>query len=495
MGPACDSKEGIRELVRAGVDAFRLNLSHGTTATHRTVLERIRSVTREEHTELAIVADVPGPKLRLGELATSPLRLVPGRPWRLDSEPAPGDGRRVGVELPRFWVGSRPGDVVLLGDGRVELRVHRVASGGVDTTVVHGGLVASHSGVHLPHARFRGSWFAKSDRTAALEAVTEGVDFLALSFVRSARDVLEVRRWLGDVAPSRPVGVIAKIERPEALEAIDGILAASDGIMVARGDLGLSLPLEKLALEQKRLVLEANLAGKFAIVATQMLLSMLTSSRPTRAEATDVANAVLDGADVLMLSDETAIGEYPFESVRWLARIAEATEPAFDPRALREARARLAGTEPDRAVARAAVTLAEAVEARVIATPTHSGRTARLVAALRPNCPVVAMSSSPHVRRQLRLVSGVLGRPALPHSQLQHLSVATRELARELGFPKGGVAVLTAGYPVEGRPTNLLTLVDLTEGPGGSEHPRPRPSHRANAPGPTRGRGRAGTRR
>jgi pyruvate kinase len=461
IGPASDSVEKLRALLAAGADAFRLNLSHGSPSSHREILRRIQSVIRRTGGEVPVVADLPGPKLRLGELSPSPLRLASGRRWVLDREPVAGDTNRVPVELPSFSQRIRRGDPVLVGDGSVELRVVKADRNDIVTTVVHGGSVSSHAGLYLPNARLRASAFAETDRELAAGAIAGGADFLALSFVRTPRDVLEARRWLDREHPEPAVGLIAKIERAEALREIDGILAASDGLMVARGDLGIEVPLERLALEQKRLVHRANLSAKFSIVATQMLLSMLSSPRPTRAEATDVANAVLDGADVLMLSEESAVGEYPVESVRWLARIAETTEPAFDPHALRQQRAAAAASDPDLAVARTAVDLAEAVGARLIATPTHSGRTARLVAALHPTCPVVALSSSLSVRRQLRLFGGIITRPAPVHSDLARLSESTRFLPAELGLPMGGVAVLTAGYPLEGRPTNLLTLVDL----------------------------------
>jgi len=461
VGPASDSTERLRALLAAGADAFRLNLSHGSPTYHREVLRRVQAVVRRGGGEVPVVADLPGPKLRLGELSPSPLRLEAGRRWVFDRDPVVGDRNRVPVELPSFSEGIHRGDPVLLGDGSVELRVLKTSPSEIVTAIVHGGLVSSHAGLFLPHARLRAKAFADTDHDLAAGAVAGGADFLALSFVRSPRDVLEARRWLVREHPEPPVGLIAKIERSEALREIDGILAASDGVMVARGDLGIEVPLERLALEQKRLVRRANLSGKFAIVATQMLLSMLSSPRPTRAEATDVANAVLDGADVLMLSEESAVGEYPAESVRWLARIAAATEPAFDPQGLRHQRASTAANDPDLAVARAAVGLAEGVGARLIATPTHSGRTARLVAALHPACPVVALSSSSPVRRQLRLFGGVITRPAPVHSDLARLSEATRRLPVDLGLTPGGVAVLTAGYPLEGRPTNLLTLVDL----------------------------------
>ncbi|HXW67388.1 MAG TPA: pyruvate kinase [Thermoplasmata archaeon] len=461
VGPASDRPARLRELLRAGTDGFRLNFSHGTDAEHRATLRRMREAARQAGRDVAIVADVQGPKIRIGALAAPAISLEPGQSLRLDADSRPGDGRRVGVQLPSFVRAARPGDPVLLGDGVVELRVERVRRGAIETRVISGGTVSGHAGIYLPRAHLRVEVFGPKDRHDAQIGLRGGTDFVALSFVRDASDVVRARRWLDHQAGGREVGLIAKIERRDALDEIDGILSAADGIMVARGDLGIEVPLERLALEQKRLVRKANVAGKFVIVATQMLLSMIHSPRPTRAEATDVANAVLDGADAVMLSEESAVGEFPVEAVRWLARIAEATEPAYDARGLRELlRATPPGAPSERSVAAAAVTLAEGVRARAIATPTHSGRTARTVAALRPTAPVVALSHSAPARRRLALVRGVRTLPVPAHRNLIELRDHVAALVDSTSFAGPGPIVLTAGYPVEGRPTNLVTLVD-----------------------------------
>ena len=464
VGPATERTARLAALIAAGADALRLNFSHGTDDEHRQFLRRIHESARTTGREVAIVADVQGPKIRLGELAGGSVQLRAGRPWVLDHRPAPGDARRVGIQVPSFARIASPGDPVLLGDGNVQLEVVRAKKGQILTRVIVGGTVGSHAGLFLPRARLRTSIFGPKDRHDARLGLSEGFTYLALSFVRDGRDLEDARRWLDGQPGGSDVGLIAKIERAEALGAIDSILRRADGIMVARGDLGIEVPLERLALEQKMLVRRANLAGKFAIVATQMLLSMLRSPRPTRAEATDVANAVLDGADAVMLSEESAVGAYPVESVRWLSRIAEATESAYDVRRLRELpTTSLPGTE--RAVAAAAVELAEGVGARAIVTPTHSGRTARLVARLRPACPVVALSNSPATRRRLALVGGVRSLPAPIHRNLIELRTGAVRLVARAGVGQPGPIVLTAGYPVEGVPTNLVTLVDSEAGP------------------------------
>ncbi|MGP8077092.1 MAG: pyruvate kinase [Thermoplasmata archaeon] len=459
IGPATDRVDQLVGLLDAGVDAFRLNFSHGTDREHRATLRRMHRAADKAGREVAIVADVPGPKVRLGEIADPPLRLVPGHHWTLDLRSDPGDEHRTGVEVPSFVRAARRGDPILVGDGSVSLSVVQSSNESIETRVVSGGLVRSHAGIFLPRAHLRVSVFGEPDRRHAEVALSEGVDFVALSFVRDARDLREARRWLDRSPVGRSIGLIAKIERLSALAGIEGILRASDGIIVARGDLGIEVPLDRLALEQKRLVRCANAAGRFVIVATQMLLSMVQSPRPTRAEATDVANAVLDGTDAVMLSEESAIGKFPIEAVRWLARITEATEPESDPHHIREARAERTSAEPDASVAAAAVHLAESVGARAIVTPTHSGRTARLVAALRPACPVVALSRNPGVRRRLALVAGVSAYSEPEHEELAALGVAAARLVRRLGIPGPGPVVLTAGYPVKGRPTNLITVV------------------------------------
>ncbi|HTT73346.1 MAG TPA: pyruvate kinase [Thermoplasmata archaeon] len=462
VGPATGSPAQMAHLLEAGADGFRLNFSHGSDDEHRALLRAMREAARRTRREPAIVADVQGPKIRLGDLIGGSVTLSVGQAWTLDQDPRAGDGRRVGVALPSFATAARPGDPVILGDGNVELEVRHASSRAIETVVTNGGRVGAHAGLFLPRAHLRTSVLGPKDRADARIAAAEGADFLALSFVRDARDLSAARRWLDRVEGGARMGLIAKIERAEALAGIDGILAASDGIMVARGDLGIEVPLERLALEQKRLVRAANVAGRFVIVATQMLLSMLSAPRPTRAEATDVANAVLDGADAVMLSEESAVGAYPIDAVRWLARIATATEPAFDPLPLRAiADASSGGRAGERSVAAAAVELAERTRATAIVTPTHSGRTARLVAALRPACPVLALARDDRTRRQLALVSGVRAVSTPVHRTLEDLRRASVRVARAAKVLGDGPLVLTAGYPIEGRPTNLVTRVDV----------------------------------
>jgi pyruvate kinase len=466
VGPATSAPGQLAALLNAGADALRLNLSHGSDAEHRESLLQIHQAAKQTGREVAVVADVPGPKIRIGMLAMDEVRLVTGQAWTLDGDRRAGDASRVGLELPSLKNVAKVGDPILLGDGSVELSVTAVHGSSLTTRVTNGGPVRSQAGAFLPHARIRTAAFDASDRRLAAVALEGGIDYLALSFVQDAADLVAARRWLDRRPEGRDVGLIAKIERAEALRSIEGILADCDGIMVARGDLGIEVPLERLALEQKRLVRLANAHGRFVIVATQMLLSMMDSPRPTRAEATDVANAVLDGTDAVMLSEESAVGHYPVEAVQWLGRIAAATDSSFDARPVREAIRAVAARAPpaaDRSVAEAAVTLAEGVGARAIVTPTHSGRTARLVAGLRPSCPVLALSRLSRTRRTLALVRGVEARPSPTYGRLPDLRQQAAEIVRTSRIPGEGPVVLTAGFPVEGRPTNLVTLVELDD--------------------------------
>ncbi len=495
LGPASWDAAGISRLVDAGADAFRLNFSHGTDEEHRALLRRVHALGRRGGREPAIVADLQGPKIRIGDLREPQYRLTDGSMWVLDTLGAVGDDHRASVSLPDLPHAARPGDPLLVGDGTIELVVESVGKEALVTRVVHGGVLSPHAGLFLPRARLRTEILGPKDRADLALALEEGVDFLALSFVRDAQDVLGVRRRLRGRPESSAVGLIAKIERAEALHNIEGILAASDGIMVARGDLGIEVPLERLATEQKRLVAQANAAGKFAIVATQMLLSMVSSPRPSRAEATDVANAVLDGADALMLSEESAVGHFPVEAVAWLDRIARATEVAM---ASGEVRARALTFTPSRleeSVAESAVRLASDARAAAIVTPTHSGRTARLIACRRPATPILALTSQRATRRQLALVWGVTSLDCPSHQSLLELRRSAQTAARKVvGARRGDRLVLTAGYPIEGRPTNLVTVmeVDGVRAPRRGPEERPRGARRGSGgPGQAAGAARA----
>jgi len=458
LGPASASSRSLQALLEAGADAFRINFSHGSANEQRLLIRRARAVARRMRREVAIVADLQGPKLRVGAIANNSVVVHDGQLLDLDQNSAPGTAKRLSLSVPDFSSAALAGDPLLLGDGNVELRVMEVSSGVIRTRVIQGGVIHSHQGIYLPRARLRGPILGPKDLEDLAVALHERVDFIALSFVATARDVREARRLLTE-RTQESVGIIAKIERAQALESIDGILRDSEAIMVARGDLGIEVPLERLALEQKRLVALAQKAGRESIVATQMLLSMVSSPRPTRAEATDVANAILDGADAVMLSEESAIGSFPALAVAWMDRIARTTEGAIDRERFRTPRTDRRSPPTEEALAEAAVRTAEAIRAGALVVPTHSGRTARLVSRLRPAVPILALSRLEATRRHLALTWGVRTESVPSRLSLDQLRRFAEDASRRaFHLAAGQPVVMTAGYPVEGRPTNLVTV-------------------------------------
>jgi len=404
LGPATDSSREIRELMRAGVDVFRLNFSHGTQAEHAARITRIRRIAKALKANVCILQDLQGPKIRTGRLKQGmPVLLKPGAHITITTRSTVGDAERVSTcyrGLPRDVT---PGDRILLDDGLLELRVLGKTQTDVCCEVVVGGALSEHKGINLPGVLVSAPAMTAKDRNDLACGLKLGVDAVALSFVRRAADVQVALRLIRRHGAATPV--IAKIEQPEAVDDLDAILAVSDGVMVARGDLGVEMPPEQVPVLQKRIIREANRRGKPVIVATQMLESMVKNPRPTRAEASDVANAIFDGTDAVMLSAETSVGKYPVEAVAMMARIAIAAETVYRPD-----RSPAAPGEPleiPAAVADAAVRVAEAVRAAGIAVFTLSGATAQLVVQKRPACPIHAFCPSEAGCRRLALVWGV----------------------------------------------------------------------------------------
>ncbi len=460
LGPATSSGEGIRSLLEAGADVIRLNFSHSDRETHRETIRRLRLVAADLGREVTILQDLGGPKIRLGVLPPEGITVAPGDELRLSGESPPPPGA-LGVTYPRLSGDVRPGDPILLADGSVELRVVRVEGRTVVCTVLAGGRLTSHKGVNLPHSALSIPAFTPKDRLDLQVGLEEGVDVVALSFVRDVEDLRPVREVLSraDTAPL----LVAKIEKPQAVENLEAITEAVDGLMVARGDLGVELAPERVPLIQKRIIRAAIAAAKPVITATQMLGSMVASPRPTRAEASDVANAVLDGTDAVMLSEETAVGKYPAEAVATLDRIARTVEPSLDHARFLEAESgRSAWTTPD-AIANVACRLALDLGARAIVAATTSGATARLVARYRPSVPVIALTPRTEVLRQLGLTWGVIPAPveAFPGTD------AAWDLARRwvvehgLAGP-GDRVIVVAGTPLNTPgTTNLVRVVEV----------------------------------
>jgi pyruvate kinase len=463
LGPASDAPRVLAGMIAAGMDVARLNFSHGDAAQHRARVEAVRREARRARRNVAILQDLQGPKLRLGKFAEGRVELVPGETVLLATAPGVvGSPRVIPVPLPTLARDCRVGDPVLLDDGRVRLRVKRRRGRDLDAEVEIGGPLSDHKGVALPGSAVSIPAFTPKDRRDAALGRALGVDLVAMSFVRTVRDLAQARRHL---APKTPL--IAKMEKPQAIENLEALVRAADGIMVARGDLGVELPLEQVPGIQKRLVRQANLFGTPCIVATEMLESMIQAPRPTRAEVSDVANAVIDGADAVMLSAETAVGHDPVAAVATMARIVEEAErsvparirPTFDENPQRGRGTATVG-QVSPSIAAAALEAARSSGAKVIVAYTESGYTARLVAAFRPPMPILALTPNEPVVHQLSVVWGV-GAHRVPRVRSTDAVMSrARTEVRRLGLAgPGDRMAVVAGVPLnEPGNTNLLTV-------------------------------------
>jgi len=403
LGPATSSPDAILALVSAGMDVARLNLSHGEHSVHLEAYRHVRAASDATGRGVGILVDLQGPKIRLGRFADGPVLLEAGAEFIVTTEDVPGDVVMVSTTHAGLPNDVTPGDRVLVDDGRIELRVTKVEGPRVYTEVIEGGRVSDNKGFNLPGVAVSVPAMSDKDEEDLRWALRTGADLIALSFVRTAADIADVHRIMDEEGVRIPV--LAKIEKPQAVENLESIIAAFDGIMVARGDLGVELPLEQVPLVQKRAIHLAREAGKPVIVATQILDSMITASRPTRAEASDVANAVLDGADALMLSGETSVGSHPSLVVETMARIIRHVEAEALDQLPALSDAYVGSTA--RSMTHAAVDVARGVHATHLIAFTETGSSARLVARWRPEVPILAFTPNPRVRSQLALSWGV----------------------------------------------------------------------------------------
>lgn len=445
------------------MDVARLNFSHETIDWHRERVAMIRKVAEEAGCPIGILQDLPGPKIRVGNFPDGPVALKAGQEYRLTMDGADGDVRGTSVNYLTLADEVEPGDPILLADGAIRLRVIRVEGGVIVCEVVGGGTLASRKGVNLPTRTLSLPAMTAYDHEALAAGLDMGVDFVGLSFVRSREDVEMARKVMQE--HGRQVPIIAKIEKHEAVENLDEIIEAVDAVMVARGDLAVEIPLWEVPQVQKRIISAANEAAKPVITATQMLLSMVDSPRPARAETSDVANALYDGTDAIMLSEETAIGNYPVEAVEVMAKISIATESKLcTPGAYRMLPEHRRHLVPD-AVAAAACMLARHVQATALVVPTRTGSTAIKIAACRPSVPIVAIVTHPEAIGRMTLVWGVIpiyGEELLTHESML-LEVEQRAEAAGL-VKKGDVLVITAGFPVGGPgSTNTVTVKTVGE--------------------------------
>ncbi|HEX8994707.1 MAG TPA: pyruvate kinase [Ktedonobacterales bacterium] len=477
LGPASWSEERIESLVRAGMDVARINFSHGTQEEHARTIARVRSVEERLRRPVAILQDLQGPKIRTGELTGhTPVTLRDGQTFMITSRAISGDANAVSTTYSALPSDVKSGDRILISDGAIELRVREVKAQDVITDVIHGGALAEHQGINLPGVAVSAPALMDKDRADLAFGIRHNVDYIALSFVRRSDDIRAAKALIAEEIAARPelerprapqglhpsayaaestVPLIAKLEKPEAIANLDSILLVADGVMVARGDLGVEMPLEQVPLLQKKIIARANAMGLPVITATQMLESMVTHPRPTRAEASDVANAILDGSDAVMLSAETATGLYPVETVETMARIAQQTEGAcvrFRPTERRG--------DSAQAVASAAYTLAKEAGAKLIAVFTRTGASAQLMSKERPSMPIVAFTPFQSVYRRLALWWGVTPRMSeLQGSTEALLAFADADLQRSGLAKPGDEVVIVGGMPLAGRArTNFVRL-------------------------------------
>ena len=456
LGPATRPRERIARLMDAGVSVFRLNFSHGDPQEHAQAAELVRGLAEERHLAIAILQDLQGPKIRTGSLAGGQgVTLQEGDHFSITTHPVLGNANLVSTTYSLLPQDVRTGDRILLDDGKIELRVLETDPSTITTVVVQGGLLQEHKGINLPGVVISAPALTQKDRADLKFGLSLGVDAIALSFVRKPEDIIELKEIIRAHGQSTPV--IAKLEKPEALDHLDAILEAADGVMVARGDLGVELSAEKVPSAQKAIIEAAHRKRKLVITATQMLESMIHAPQPTRAEASDIANAVFDGTDALMLSGETAIGEFPVEAGLAMATIAGEAERNLDRWGYR-----FAAEDPclhsSEGVAHAALDLARNIGAGAIVAFTRSGRTALFLSKLRGAIPVIAMTPNAQTYRRLAFAWGVTPHLCLEVSSMQQI-LAEVDALKGL-FPSvqaGFLVVLAGGWPVgKQSPTNFL---------------------------------------
>jgi pyruvate kinase len=464
VGPACDTEEKLNALMEAGVDVFRLNFSHGEQAAKSVIIHTIRELSRRRARAVAILGDLQGPKIRTGKMEGGALELVAGSEVTITTREIVGSGNTIPTIYQGLPGDVVPGDRILLDDGLMELRVLGVVGQDVRCTVVSGGLLKDRKGINLPGAKVSAPALTEKDREDLHFCIIEELDYVALSFVRRASDVLELKDILK--AHQSELRVIAKIEKPEAVDEFDAILEVSDGIMVARGDLGVEINPEKVPLIQKRIIRRCNEVGKPVITATQMLESMVLNPRPTRAEVSDVANAILDGTDAIMLSAETASGKYPIEAVTMMVQVARDVEG--DPQLRTQVFNGIHEIDGvpclAEVIGQAACRVAEGVGASAILAFTQTGSTAALVSKYRPSLPIYAVTPSREVRRRLALYAGVHSlRVVIEGDTETQIRSVERTVLATGRLKKGDVVVITMGSPLSTPGTTNLMKVHRLE--------------------------------
>lgn len=462
IGPASSDKHAIRKLIQAGMNVARLNFSHGDHAYHAKVIQTVRNESDQLGQAVTILQDLQGPKIRTGKLQTGAVSLIPGNTFILCTNTEPGDEKRVSVDFEELPIYVKPGSRILLADGQMELAVLECTDTEIITEIILGGTLKPKQGINLPGTALDIPGFTQKDRLDLEFGLKNGVDMVAMSFVRTAKDIMRLRTEIARMSPSRiRTPIIAKLERPEALKNLHEIIEASDGVMVARGDLGVELPPEEVPIAQKQIITAANKHAKIVITATQMLESMLENPRPTRAEASDVANAIFDGTDAVMLSGETAIGKYPVGAVQMMDAIIRKAEENLQQWGHWKGQPEEDNTHSDAIyLSRAAAALAQDRHVAGIAVFTKTGGTALLMSKTRPDVPILGFTSDPKTYQRMGMFWGVISH-LVPRSDTMEQLIEHVEsgLLAQTPVERGQQVVLICGFPVdEMRPSNLVML-------------------------------------
>ena len=461
IGPASESEERLRELMLAGMNVARFNFSHGSHEEHKAKFDRVIKVSSELKLPVATLLDTKGPEIRLKDIEGGKTELVSGQKFILTTEEILGNNEKVTITYKGLKDDINVGTTILIDDGLIEMVVDEINETDIICSVVNGGPISNHKGVNIPGAALSMPYISDVDRSDIMFGCDMDFDFLAASFVRCKEDILEVRKIIEEHGSH--MKIIAKIENTQGIRNLDEILEAADGIMVARGDMGVEIPMEEVPIVQKQMIKKAEALGKHVITATQMLESMIKNPRPTRAEATDIANAIYDGTTAIMLSGESAAGLYPVEAVKTMAKIAERTEQDIDYNSRLRRRKDIDNIDTTTAISHATCTTAMDLKAAVIVTVTISGFTAGMIARYKPSCPIIACSVSPRTCRQLNLAWGVTPIWIARESTAEDLFDEAVHAAEKEGYvKKGDKVVLTAGVPlgVSGR-TNMIRVVEV----------------------------------
>lgn len=461
IGPASESEERLKELMLAGMDVARFNFSHGTHAEQKIKYERVCKVRKELGLPVATLLDTKGPEIRLRDFEGGKVELVAGQQFVLTTEEILGTAQRAAISYKQLKDDIEPGTTILIDDGLIEMTVEEIKGEEIICQVVNGGFVSNHKGVNVPGAVLSMPYISETDRADILFGIEMGFEFLAASFARCKEDILEVRQILKE--HGNDMKIIAKIENMQGIQNLEEILHVADGVMVARGDMGVEIPLEEVPILQKKMIHMANAQGKHVITATQMLESMIKNPRPTRAETTDIANAIYDGTTAIMLSGESAAGKYPVEAVKTMARIAECAEKDINYLSRLQRTTHNEKTDITTAIAYATCTAAMDLQAAAIITVTLSGFTAEAIARFKPQCPIIGCSVQERVCKQLNLLWGVNPLQIQKETETDRLFDAAVAEAKKAGYVKSkDVVVITAGVPLGiAGTTNMIHVVEV----------------------------------